>query len=116
MKKLTPASLIVALMLWAHSTSAAEILVSAAASLTDALKEIASNYEKQSGDKVIFNLGASSMLARQIAEGAPADIFFSADEAKMDALEKKGLVLKETRRSLLSNSLVIIVPNVRGPV
>jgi molybdate transport system substrate-binding protein len=50
------------------------------------------------------------MLARQIEEGAPADLFFSADEAKMDALEKKGLLLSGTRRSLLSNLLVIIVP------
>src|SRR5262249_55867345 len=72
-------------------------------------KEIASNYEKKHDDKIVFNFGASSFLARQIREGAPADIFFSADEAKMDDLERDGLVLKETRRSLLSNSLVIVV-------
>jgi molybdate transport system substrate-binding protein len=88
---------------------AAEITVFAAASLTDSLKEIAPAYEKESGDKIIFNFGASSTLARQIEEGAPADIFFSADEAKMDGLEKKGLILKETRKSRLSNSLVIVV-------
>ena len=81
----------------------------AAASLTDAMKEIAAAYEKESGDKVQFNFGASSMLARQIEEGAPVDLFFSADEAKMDALEKKDLLLPGTRRSLLSNSLVIVV-------
>ena len=57
-----------------------------------------------------FNFGASSTLARQIEEGAPADLFFSADEAKMDALEKKELLLPGTRRSLLSNSLVLVVP------
>ena len=88
---------------------ATEITVFAAASLTDSLKEIAVNYEKQSGDKIVFNFGASSTLARQIEEGAPADVFFSADEAKMDGLEKKGLIVKETRKSRLSNSLVIVV-------
>ncbi len=81
----------------------------AAASLTDAMKEIGAAYEKESGDKLQFNFGASNMLARQIEEGAPADVFFSADEAKMDALEKKDLLLPGTRRSLLSNSLVIVV-------
>jgi molybdate transport system substrate-binding protein len=88
---------------------AAALTVFAAASLTDSLKEIAVAYEKQSGDKITLNLGASSLLARQIEEGAPADVFFSADEAKMDGLEKKGLILKETRRSRLSNTLVIVV-------
>src|SRR6185369_4869370 len=88
---------------------AANINVFAAASLTESLKEIATAYEKQTGDKVVFNLGASSFLARQIEEGAPADVFFSADEAKMDGLEQKGLIIKESRRSRLSNSLVIVV-------
>lgn len=86
-----------------------EITVFAAASLTDALKEIGRTYEKQSGDRIFFNFAASSVLERQIEEGAPADIFFSADEAKMDALEKQGLVLKGTRVSRLSNTLVIVV-------
>jgi molybdate transport system substrate-binding protein len=97
-------------LLIATSIPAAELTVYAAASLTDALKEIAAAYEKQSGDKLQFNFSASSMLARQIEEGAPADLFFSADEAKMDALEKKDLLLPGTRRSLLSNLLVIVVP------
>ena len=88
---------------------AGELTVFAAASLSDALKEIAVIYQKQSGDRVVFNFGASSMLARQIQEGAPADVFFSADESRMDVLEKAALILKETRRSRLSNSLVIVV-------
>ena len=88
---------------------AAELTVHAAASLTDAMKEIGAAYEKESGDKLQFNFGASNMLARQIEEGAPADLFFSADEAKMDTLEKKDLLLTGTRRSLLSNLLVIVV-------
>jgi len=87
---------------------AVELNVFAAASLTDALKEIGGAYEKQSGDKISFNLGASSLLARQIEEGAPADIFFSADEAKMNGLAAKGLISDATRKSLLSNSLVIV--------
>jgi len=90
--------------------TAAEVTVFAAASLTDALKEIGAAYESTSGDKAVFNFGASSLLARQIQEGAPADLFFSADEAKMDGLEKRGLVAKGTRHSLLSNTLVVVVP------
>ena len=88
---------------------AAELTVHAAASLTDAMKEIAATYEKQCGYKLLLNLGASSLLARQIEEGAPADLFLSADEAKMDNLENKGLLLPGTRRSLFSNLLVIVV-------
>jgi molybdate transport system substrate-binding protein len=87
----------------------AEVLVHAAASLADSLNEIGSLYEKETEEKVTFNLGASSILARQIQEGAPGDIFFSADEAKMDSLEKMGLIRKDTRKSLLSNTLVIVV-------
>jgi molybdate transport system substrate-binding protein len=90
---------------------AAEISIFAAASLTDALKEIAALYEQKSGDKLTFNFGGSNVLARQIEQGAPVDLFLSADDAKMDALEQKNLILPGTRRSLLSNSLVIIVTN-----
>jgi molybdate transport system substrate-binding protein len=105
----TKALLFVLSLFIAARLFAAELTVHAAASLTDAMKEIGAAYEKESGDKVQFNFGASSMLARQIEEGAPADLFLSADEAKMDGLEKKGLLLTGTRRSLLSNSLVIVV-------
>jgi molybdate transport system substrate-binding protein len=91
------------------SLQAAEITIFAAASLTDSLKEIADTYEKDSGDKISFNFAASSTLARQIEEGAPADIFFSADEAKMDDLQKKNLIDTATRKSRLGNSLVVVV-------
>jgi len=87
----------------------ATLMVFAAASLSDSLKEIAVHYQSRSGDRVVFNFSASSFLARQIEEGAQADIFFSADEAKMDQLEKNGFIDKTTRRSLLSNSLVVVV-------
>lgn len=96
--------------LFSLTVSAADLTVHAAVSLTDALKEIATDYEPQSGDKLIFNFGASSTLERQIEEGAPGDVFLSADEAKMDMLEKKNLLLPGTRRRLLSNLLVIVVP------
>ena len=89
---------------------AVELNVSAASSLTDALKELAANYEKEAGDRIVFNFGASSLLARQIKEHAPADVFLSADEVQMDALQKDGLIAPETRRDLLSNTLVIIAP------
>ncbi len=90
---------------------AAELSVFAAASLTDALGEIATEYEKGGGDHIVLNLGASSALARQIQEGAPADLFLSADEEKMNALEKRKLLLPGTRKSVLSNTLVIVVPD-----
>jgi len=100
----------VAFCCWLPAESrAAQITVFAAASLTESLRAIATTHEKQSGDKITFNFGASSTLARQIEEGAPADIFFSADEAKMDALEKQGLILAGSRQSRLSNTLVIVV-------
>jgi len=92
------------------SLRAADVYVCAAASLTEALKEIAVTYEKQSGDKLVFNFASSSVLARQIEEGAPADLIISADEAKLDALDTKGLLLPGTRKSILSNTLVIVVP------
>jgi len=88
---------------------AAEIIVSAAASLTDALAEIGTIYQTSRKNVVRFNLGASSELARQIEVGAAADIFFSADGEKMDDLETKGLIDSATRRNLLSNRLALVV-------
>jgi molybdate transport system substrate-binding protein len=108
MKRLTLSTLAV---LWPLVALAADLRVSAAASLTDVLQEIAPIYEKQSGDAMLFNFGASSMLARQIQEGEPADLFISADELKMDQLQQRGLIVKRSRRSILSNTLVIIVPS-----
>ncbi|HXJ60711.1 MAG TPA: molybdate ABC transporter substrate-binding protein [Verrucomicrobiae bacterium] len=116
MKRLRAILQLVALVILGCTShvTAATINVFAAASLTESLKEIASSYEQQTADKVVFNFGASSFLARQIEEGAPADIFFSADEAKMEGLEKKGLIIAETRKSRLSNSLVIVVAAKQG--
>jgi molybdate transport system substrate-binding protein len=90
---------------------AADVTVFAAASLTDALKEIAKNYAAKSGDKINYNFAGSNVLARQIEQGAPADIFFSADEAQMDNVAKAGLIDPATREDLLLNTLVIVAPS-----
>jgi molybdate transport system substrate-binding protein len=87
-----------------------EIIVFGAASLTDSLKEIGAAYEKSTGEVVRFNFAASSTLAEQIKAGAPADLFFSADEAKMDNLDKAKLIDPTTRKDLLGNTLVVITP------
>lgn len=105
----SPAILLALLLSAPALARGAELHVFAAASLTDALQELAKAYEKESGDTVVLNLGASSLLARQIQEGAPADLFLAADEEKMDGLEKRGLLLAGTRRSVLSNTLVVVV-------
>ena len=89
----------------------AVLRVSAASSLADVLKEINAAFEKSTGTKVELNLGASSALARQIEEGAPADVFFPADLAKMDGLEKQGLIDVTTKEAQLSNSLVVVEPS-----
>lgn len=95
--------------IWSLTLRAAEPLrVLAAASLTESLQAIGIDFEKASGIRVQFQFGASSTLARQIEEGAPADVFFSADEAKMDQLEKSQKVVAGTRWSPLSNQLVVV--------
>jgi molybdate transport system substrate-binding protein len=89
----------------------AELLVFAAASLTDVLKELAHGYEIESRSKLVFNFAASNDLARQIRAGAAADVFFSADVAFVEELEKSGAVLAGERVDLLSNVLAVVVPH-----
>ena len=108
--KLLSCALAVSAALLATSAVSAEINVYAASSLTDVLKQIGADYERQSGDRVSFNFAATSTLARQIEEGAPADIFVSADEPQIDRLVQNANVIAETRRTLLSNTLVVIAP------
>jgi molybdate transport system substrate-binding protein len=96
--------------LLATVAAAAELTVFAAASLSDALTEIAPLYAKSSGHTLVFNFGSSGTLARQIKEGAPADLMFSADELRLDQLAKENLLLPGTRRTLLTNTLVLIIP------
>lgn len=110
-QKLSAVVVVSFLLACAHTRARAdEILVSAAASLTDVLKEIGSSYQSRSKHTLNFNFGPSSGLARQIEEGAPVDLFFSADLRQMDNLEKNGRLEPDTRKNLLSNQLIIIVP------
>jgi len=89
---------------------AADLTVFAAASLTDALTELGHTFGKRYREHVMFSFGASSDLARQIKAGAPADVFFSADVTRMDEVTQAGLVDPAARRDVLSNQLVIVVP------
>jgi molybdate transport system substrate-binding protein len=92
----------------------ADLVVFAAASLTDALREVGRAWEATSDDRVTFNFAGSSTLARQILAGAPADVFFSADRAQMAALERAGLVAPGAAVDALSNELVVVVPGDAG--
>jgi molybdate transport system substrate-binding protein len=88
-----------------------ELTVSAAASLTDALKEIQTAYEKKNGQiKINFNFGASGALQQQIEQGAPADLFFSAAASNMRLLVDKQLIESSQHMNLLMNELVAVVP------
>ncbi|WP_439154903.1 molybdate ABC transporter substrate-binding protein [Yoonia sp.] len=85
-----------------------EITVFAATSMTTALAEIAEDFETATGHDLVMSFAGSSALARQVQQGAPADIFISANPGWMDVLEVDGLVEKGTRFDLLGNSMVLI--------
>ena len=86
------------------------LLVLAAASLTDVLPAVAAAWVSQGGTEVRFSFDATSRLAPQAVEGAPADLFFSADQTWMDWLEERGGIQEGTVRDFLGNSLVVVVP------
>jgi len=91
--------------------SKSDITVSAAVSLKDTLEAIARLYHDANPDTVVhLNPGASGTLQRQIEQGAPVDVFISASPAEMDGLESRHLILSDTRRDLVKNSVVLIVP------
>lgn len=88
-----------------------ELVVSAAASLTNAFRTMATAFEKAHADtKIVLNFGASDVLLQQIIAGAPADVFASADEKAMDRAVEAKAVMPATRRDFATNSLVMIVP------
>jgi molybdate transport system substrate-binding protein len=87
-----------------------DVLVFAAASLKDALDDITAQYQRDTGKHVRVSLAASSVLAKQIENGAPADIFMSADLDWMDYLAQRNLIKPGTRSNLLGNRLVLIAP------
>lgn len=95
----------------AHSAAAETIMVSAAASLADAFREIAARFEAANpGDTVQMNFGASGPLFQQIEKGAPVDVFASADENTMNRAEEAGLVVKDSRKTFVRNTLVLVQP------
>lgn len=94
----------------------ADVTVFAAASLKTALDEIAADWTDATGTPVVLSYGSTPALARQIAEGAPADVFLSASTAWMDDLAGRALIQTDSRRDLLGNRLVLIGRNGAGPV
>lgn len=87
-----------------------DTVVFAAASLKNALDDAAARYHETTGRTVLISYAATSTLAKQIEQAAPADIFFSADVAWMDYLAERGLIQTDTRQTLLGNSIVLIAP------
>ncbi|TAL03515.1 MAG: molybdate ABC transporter substrate-binding protein [Rhodospirillaceae bacterium] len=94
----------------ADATASDQVLVFAASSLTEALTEVGEAYAKAGNSKPVFSFGASSALARQIENGAPATLFVSADEQWMDYLADKKLIVPDSRKSFLGNTLVLVAP------
>ncbi|HWH84246.1 MAG TPA: molybdate ABC transporter substrate-binding protein [Burkholderiaceae bacterium] len=100
------------LALLALTAQAADLTVSAATSLTNAFKELGPSFEAQNpGTTVVFNFAASDALLAQIAKGAPADVFASADQEAMDRAEAQKVLVAGSRRNFVSNTLVMIVPS-----
>ncbi len=102
--------------LFSLGAQAADLTVSAAASLTNAFKELAPMFEAANpGTKVLLNFAASDALLAQIAKGAPVDVFASADQETMDKADAQQLLVGGSRRNFVNNALVLITP-VDGPV
>ncbi|QBY52301.1 molybdate ABC transporter substrate-binding protein [Cupriavidus oxalaticus] len=102
----------VALALPAGPAFGADLVVSAAASLTNAFRSLAESYERaHPGTKVVLNFGASDVLMQQIVKGAPADVFASADQEAMNKAETEKVIAHATRRNFAANEVVLIVPS-----
>lgn len=109
MKLLT--ALVAAVLLAAAPVRAADgPVVFAAASLRGPLDEVAAAFKAETGTTIVISYAGSNALAKQIEQGAPAELFISADEQWMDYLAGKSLIVAETRHDLLSNELVLIAP------
>ncbi|MEA5495701.1 molybdate ABC transporter substrate-binding protein [Limnoraphis robusta Tam1] len=93
------------------SAEQTELIISAAASLTDALNAIQPLYQQENPKvKLTYNFGPSGSLQQQIEQGAPVDVFISAAPKQINELQEKGLLLDETRKDLLKNEMVLIIP------
>jgi molybdate transport system substrate-binding protein len=101
-----------ALMLWgAPALADQELLVAAAASLTNAMKEVAGHFEKtHPGTRIVCNFAASGVLLQQMAKGAPVDVFAAADQKTMNQAQEKNLIVPGSRKNFVSNRLVLIAP------
>lgn len=109
--RLWQAALITLVLLAPVHASAEELVVSAAASLTNAFKEIGAAFEQtHPGVKVVFNFAASGPLLQQIAQGAPADVYASADQESMDRAQQQNLIVTATRTNFVANKLVLVTP------
>jgi molybdate transport system substrate-binding protein len=102
--------LFVCVLLVPLAAGAQELTVFAAASLTDAMKDVSAQWVNAGHQAPRMSFGSSSTLARQIEQGAPANVFASADEKWMDYLVEKNLIAANTRKDLLGNDLVLVVP------
>jgi molybdate transport system substrate-binding protein len=91
-----------------QAQAAGKVTVFAAASLTNAMQDIAAQYQKEKGVQVVSSFASSSTLARQIEQGAPADLFISADQQWMDYSISKQQIVENTRYTLLGNELVLV--------
>ena len=100
----------------ATTARAGDVTVFAAASLTDALAQIEAGFEAETGHEVTLSLAGSSALARQIQQGAPADIFISASADWMDALQADGLIDPASRVDLVTNAIVLVAHGAADPV
>jgi molybdate transport system substrate-binding protein len=107
---LTLCSLLIGPPGWSVEADKSDLTVFAAASLTNVLQELGDAFTKQFSIPVKFSFAASSTLARQIENGAPADVFFSADLEWMDYLQTRTLIQPESRHDVLGNRLVLIAP------
>lgn len=113
MRKFLIAGLMMALPL---AAAAQQLTVSAAASLSDAFKEIARRFEAtKSGVTVRCNFAASGVLIQQIAQGAPVDVFASADQETMNRGVEQKLIEPDTRRDFAANVVVLVAPAQSGP-
>lgn len=115
--KVFVAGLLVLSLTFSAAAQAADITVSAAASLTNAFTEIKAAFEKQNpGVKVTTNFAASNPLLKQIESGAPVDVFASADQATMDKAAAQKFIVEKSRVNFAANSLVLIIPADGKPV
>ena len=115
MKHLKQIIAVLALGCMAGAATAADIIVSAASSLTNAFTDIGKEFEKANpGQKVLFNFASSGALLQQIARGAPVDVFASADQDTMDKALKQNLIVRSSRTDFTRNTLVVVVPGKDG--